>query len=626
MKNSFLLSAKDISLSFGLQTIFDKISFNINQNQKIGLVGRNGSGKTSLLRVLSYQQKIDDGQLFVQKGSKIAYMPQEVVLLSDKTVLDEAMSAIDGLGKLIEELKRLEKDLNENSHNQDKMERYAQIQHKLFECDYDRKKVEAEKILFGLCFTKEQIEESVEKLSVGWKMRLVLAKLILQNADFYLFDEPTNHLDLVAKDWFLEFLKNSKFGFMLVCHDRYFLDNLCSQIFELSLGKLKIYKGNYTKYLQQKEEDTKLLEKRIIEQQKFIKKQKEVIERFRAKATKAKMAQSMIKSLEKIDLIKPEQSQKIVRFNFFNTKRSGKIVLSVKDLDFSFKNKKIFQNVSFQIERGQKVAIVAPNGMGKTTLLNLISGKYDIQKGKIEFGYNVEVAVFEQDQNKSLNPKKTILQEVEDSCENSDARENVRKMLGAFLFSGEDVYKKISILSGGEKNRVAMVKVLLKNANFLILDEPTNHLDIESKEVLLNVLKHFSGTILFVSHDRSFLNNLATSILDLTPNGIEFYFGNYDSFLCQKKENCGFFKTSKMAKENKDSGFKSKNKQDYEKRKKIKNLESKISRLEKELEKVLKKFEILEYGTIEYEKIYTSVQDLEKQVKENLSLWEKMHD
>jgi ATP-binding cassette, subfamily F, member 3 len=623
-----MIIAKELTLLFGEQTVFDHISFTINQDQRIGLVGRNGSGKTTLLKIIAGLQGFDSGKIEIQKGSKIAYMPQEVVLLSQKSVFDETISIFENLDQLIAESHEIEKILSADHKHGDpeKLERYAFLQDKLFELDHENKITQAKKILAGLGFTKEQCQSPVDNLSVGWKMRLVLAKLLLQKADFYLFDEPTNHLDLVAKDWFLDFLKNSNFGFVLVCHDRYFLDHLCEQIYEVSLGNLNIYRGNYSKYLEQKEHNEQLLEKKFVEQQKHIKKEEALIDRFRAKASKAKMVQSRIKALEKIELVKIEPKQKTLNFSLPEVKRSGKIVLDVKNLSFSFGDKRIFQNVSFQVERGQKVALVAPNGTGKTTLLSLIMGKYEIQHGKIIFGHNVESVLFEQDQNRSLNLDKSILQEVEDSCTDSETRMKVRTLLGAFLFSGDDVLKTIRVLSGGEKNRVAMAKVLLKNGNFLILDEPTNHLDIQSKEVLLEVLKSFSGTILFVSHDRDFLNHLATDILDLTAEGVFSYAGNYDSFLVQKQEQNKLTEQSVVTKVkiSENENF-SENKISYLKKKQIRNLEAKIARQEKELAELSVKFEKVEYGSEEYSKTFSRMKELEKLIAQDFVLWEELN-
>ncbi len=336
------------------------------------------------------------------------------------------------------------------------------------------------------------------------------------------------------------------------------------------------------------------------------------------------MAQSIFRSLDKMELIKLEKKQKVVRFNFSGVKRSGKIVLSVKNLSFAFDSKKIFNNVSFEIEKGERVAIVAPNGTGKTTLLNVIAGKYKPTSGSFEFGHNVEPAIFEQDQNKSLNLKNEILQEIEDFCTTSEQRIRARGILGAFLFAGDDVYKRISVLSGGEKNRVAMVKVLLQDANLLILDEPTNHLDIESKDVLLKVLKQFTGTIIFVSHDRDFLNHLATHILDLNDKGIFKYAGNYDSYLYQKQESEDKKIDDKPIKHKKIET--KTNKESYEQRKKLKKVESKIDRIEKNIETVSEEFSTLRFGTQRYTEVSIKLKKLKKDLEDSLAEWEKINE
>jgi len=598
-----MIIASKISLSFGLQKIFDEDSFTINSTDRVGLVGRNGSGKSTLFKIISGEIKPDEGCISIEKGKTIAYIPQEITLNSEKTVFDETFSTFEKLMHLKQEQQLLENHL-ENDH--EKIEKYALISNQLKEFDEAQAKVETEKILKGLGFTPRAILESVQNLSLGWKMRIVLAKLLLKKADFYLFDEPTNHLDLSTKDWFLNFLKNQKFGFLLVCHDKYFLDKLCTSIFELELGKMTIYKGNYNFYVQEKERRQAVLESEYAAQQKDIKQKMAVVERFRAKASKAKMAQSMLKSIEKIEKITIHSAPKSVNFKFSNIQRSGNSVLKVKNLSFAFDKNYIFQNASFEILRGEKVGIVAPNGTGKTTLFNVITGKYKQTSGDIIMGHNVSMAVFEQDQNLILDHKKTILDEIESSCR-AEERPNVRKFLGAFLFSGDDVKKKISFLSGGEKNRVAMVKVLLQKSNFLILDEPTNHLDIQSKDILLRALKEFEGTILFVSHDQDFLNRLATKILELTPKGIHSYQGNYEDFLLQKnnaivpsplesKQNSNQTPTTEIKTND--------NKIQYEIRKKIKSLENKIERLEAEKDILAKKISLLTFGTDEFDKIY----------------------
>ncbi|MCK5632259.1 ABC-F family ATP-binding cassette domain-containing protein, partial [bacterium] len=467
-----MIHIKSLSLSFGEQTVFDKISFAISQDQRLGLVGANGSGKSTLLKIIAGFQKADDGGVSIANDSTFAYMPQEVVLKSSKSVYEEAFSSFEQLYKLQKESIDLEKKI-ETASNQELIDRYAHIHQELEHHDPHQAISDTKKILNGLGFSQDQQNSPVSELSVGWKMRLILAKLLLKKADFYLFDEPTNHLDIVAKDWFLNFLKESSFGFLLVCHDRYFLDQLCEEIVALEHGQAKRYKGNYSIYEQQRDHNLAVLEKAYEQQQRDIKRRIKTIERFRAKSSKAKMAKSMQKELDKIELITLPPSTKNVNFSFPEVQRSGKTVLKIKDVAHAFGDKKIFDNVTFEVERGQKVALIAPNGTGKSTLFNLICKKLELQTGSIEFGYKVNHALFAQDQNESLDLDFSILQNVQGSCSNKPEK-TVRSFLGSFLFSGKTVDKPVRVLSGGEKNRVSMACVLLQDANLLLLDEPTN--------------------------------------------------------------------------------------------------------------------------------------------------------
>ena len=616
-----MIQINDISLAFGQQIIFDAISCNISPDQKIGLVGPNGAGKTTLLNAIAGKQHLDEGQIRMPKSFKCAFMPQDVVLVSQKTIINEVLNVYPDLAQFVDKLTAIDHLIAKKEATDKQLEEYAEINHHLYEMDYENKRAEAEKILMGLGFKQDQLQNSVETLSVGWKMRLVLASLLLQKADFYLFDEPTNHLDLFAKDWFVEFLKTAPFGFLLVSHDEYFLNEVCENIWAISLGKLKMYHGNYKSYLIKKEEDEALLEKKYEEQQKIIKKKQETIERFRYKASKAKMAQSMIKSLEKVEKIQLEHKQKNVCFRLPEVKQSGKVVIDVKNLGFSFGEKKIFDNATFQVLRGHKVAIVAPNGTGKSTLLNVITGKYRQKNGTFSFGHDVMPVFFQQDQNKSLNLNNRIIEEVESVCETSEERAHVRTLLGAFLFSGEDVNKKVAVLSGGEKNRVAMVKILLKKANLLILDEPTNHLDIASKNVLLDVLSKFKGTIVFVSHDRTFLNNLATDILDLTPQSTHSYVGNYDDYLYHKKHVDSFAAFDENEKIEKNRKAKKTLSNPHELHKQIKKIENLIKKLEKKIATLEEAFVDLLYGTPEYIKAINELQKNKKELENQYQAW-----
>lgn len=530
-----MISLKEVTLKFGQQKVFDNINCNISIDSKIGLVGRNGSGKSTMLKAVVGAIPLDAGEITIAKGIKIGYVPQEVTLLSDKGIFDEAFSVFTEINQILAQLDVLEPQINAPNPDPKIIEQYSQLHLELQQHDVAQDKLETERILLGLGFLKKDFANPVSELSVGWKMRIVLAKLLLMRADFYLFDEPTNHLDILAADWFLGFLKKSTSGFMLVCHDRYFLDHLCDQILELSGGVGTMYYGNYSKYVQDKETNEAVLRQRKQLQDKEIAQQIETAQRFKAKASKAKMAKSMLAKIDKIERIEVPKEQRKIHVRFPSAVKAGKTILTVKDLQNRFENKQTFTDISFEIKNGEKVGLIASNGVGKTTLLNLIMGKLPLQKGSVTFGYNVVTAYFEQDQNLTLDGNKTIWEEVSASCKMGEAEAMMRPFLGAFLFSGEDINKKIRVLSGGEKNRVAMVKVLLQQANFLILDEPTNHLDVETKQILVDALKDFNGTILFVSHDRDFLDKLATSILELTPTHMVNYEGNYESYVYHKK-------------------------------------------------------------------------------------------
>lgn len=619
-----MIQANNICLSFGQQIVFDNVSFTINAPQRIGLVGRNGSGKSTLLKAIAHQQHLDDGSIATAKNKKIAYMPQEVVLISDKTILAETLTAFDELHTIQNDLKLLEEKLHHDADHAI-VEEYAHLQQRLAEINPGLIEAQVKEMLQGLGFKPSQFTEPVSSLSVGWKMRVVMAKLLLQNADFYLFDEPTNHLDIVAKDWFLEFLKRASFGFLLVSHERYFLDALCTEILELELGKATFYKGNYSQYTEQKEHNLELLQSAYAQQQKEIKQKTAFIERFRASASRAKSAQSALKQLEKIELIALPPSPKTVAFSFPPVQQPGKVVLDVHNLSCSFDHKEIFKNVSFAVERGEKVAVVAANGVGKTTLFNIITGKIPKQHGGIKLGYNVDSSIFAQDQTKALDGNKTVFENVVDTCPKKTEK-NIRSMLGAFLFSNDDIHKKVKVLSGGEKNRVGMVSVLMKDANFLLLDEPTNHLDIPSKEILLSALQTYEGTVLFVSHDHNFINNLATRIIELTPDGAYSYLGNYDSYLEQKKHAQTLAQETHYAQKQKIEKAPTDTKIEQELRKQSKRLEAKIEKLEKEISAIEHSFAELVYGTPGFTQAQEKLTNLNKELAAAYHEWEEVQE
>jgi len=619
-----MINGYNISLEMINQVIFDDISFVFDHNQRVGLVGRNGSGKSTLLKVIAGKQQIDSGSVSIQKGKTIAYLSQDVVLQSDKSIVEETYMAFAHVADLLEEQKDIEAQLGNVDDLDELLERYAIVCETLLHVDQESMRAEAKKVLMGLGFKPEQFDQPVAHLSVGWKMRIVLAKLLLQKADFYLFDEPTNHLDIVAKEWFLQFLKRAPFGFVLVCHDRYFLNQLCEVIFELERGKGKLYVGDYNDYEQQKAHDEALLEMQYKNQQRELKQKQEFIDRFKAKASKAAVAQSMVKKLEKIERIELPPSPPDINFTFPPLQQSGSVVLAVENVAHAFGEKQIFKNVSFEVQRGKKVALVAANGVGKTTLFNLIAHKLPLSTGTITLGYNVHTAVFDQDQTASLLLDKTILENITESCPKA-TEQKIRAFAGSFLFTKDTINKKVGVLSGGEKNRVGMIKVLLQNANLLLLDEPTNHLDIQSKDILLTALKAYQGTILFVSHDQDFVNKLATDIVELRIDGAQEYQGNYELYLYQKQQEAQKAQAAEQQLQNKKIDTK---KSEVEQIKTvisqsdIKALERKIQKLEHDISKTEYSFADLIFGTPQFDQAQRKLVGLKKELEGAMAEWE----
>lgn len=611
-----MIYINNIHLSYGGQVIFDGLTFTCAKGQRIGLLGRNGTGKSTLLKAIAGFVKLDEGSITIDKYTRVGYMPQEVVMQSEKTVIEEVLTASKAYQALVYEKAELEKQL-ESSHDDSLVARYTELLEMYTSLDVARAKELAEKIVKGLGFKPDGFNQPVAELSVGWKMRVVLAKLLLEDADFYLFDEPTNHLDLPAKEWFFEFLKQGSFGYLLVTHDRHYLDKACDGILALAQGEAVYFPGNYTQYLAAETERREHLEKAFNRQQKEIAQKKATIERFRAKASKARMAQSMEKQLNKIDLIELEPLQPTISLTFPPAVRSGDVALTIQQVQYSFEGKLLFKNVNGVIKRGEKVALVAPNGTGKTTLFNVLAGTYPLQGGMVTFGHNVSTAVFEQDQLKALDPDKTVFEEVSGSVDVPDS--TIRSFLGSFLFSGDTISKKIRVLSGGERNRVAMVKVLLKKANFLLLDEPTNHLDLFAKEVLLQALQQFNGTMLFVSHDHAFLQGLATRIWELTPDGIIDHLGTYESYLDHKR--AGEVIPSK---ESPRSAATSHAQKDQGSRKRITSLEQSIDRQEMRIEELQNSFTELAFGSKEYDTALLALKQAQKKLADLTAEWESL--
>lgn len=627
-----MIILRDILLQFGERTLFDHINAHITFDLKIGVVGRNGAGKSTLLEVITRNLPVDEGEIVTDKKQTIAYFPQHIVLTSTKSVFDEAYYVFHVFIEAKKRATAIEEELGTAPDNAEELlEEYTDLLDKLKQFDEVRAIARTHEVLNGLGFSQKQKDEPVSTLSVGWKMRIVLAKLLLSDADFYLFDEPTNHLDLSTKEWFCDYLTHAPFGFLLVTHDRYFLEKACSKMFELENGKGTMYDGNFSSYINQKERKRALTQAAYETQQKEIERKQETINRFRATASKATMVRSMVKQLDKIDRIEIEPPLPKIRITFPQITQPGKTVLTLKDLSYKFGDKKIFENASALIMRGQKVALVAPNGTGKTTLFNVIAGKYPLQTGSIELGYNVKSAFFEQEQGTVMTPTHTIYEEVSRAC--PDVREEtIRMFLGSFLFSGSDVHKKISMLSGGEKNRVAMVKVLLQKANFLLLDEPTNHLDLVTKEILLQALQQYQGTMLIVSHDHLFIEKLATDIIELQPDGLHHFPGSYEAYLDYKKSRSEPTPTTLGASvyakatpdTSKDKTEKVESRETQELHKRIAKIEKTITKLEEDKKNISDSFASLSYGTDAYNEAVRKLDMNEKELRQKTIDWENL--
>lgn len=615
------------TIAFGQQNLFCDVSLTLSNKDKVGLFGLNGAGKSTLLKAIAGHVALDQGSITIDPSFTVAYMPQEVVLQSDRSIIDETLSADIEWWNAFQAVEQAKSALAFNPDNHELIQRYEKAYQEFFMYDPHHKRTEALKILAGLGFDTAAVDKPVASLSTGWKMRVVLAQLLFKKADFYLFDEPTNHLDIVAKEWFLRFLKNNGVGFLMVCHEKNFLNQLCSKICAIENGIATLYQGNYDAYVKQRDERFLTLHDQYIVQQKEIEQMEKTIARFRASASKASLAQSMIKKLAKIERIVLPSMPSKPNFSFPLFDKSARNVVSVSDLAFSYKERVIFHSISFTLERGQKLAIVAPNGAGKTTLIRLIQGILQPQKGTVVWGDGVKKAFFDQDQVASLALDKTVFENAYAASLNQTTQA-IRTLLGNFLFKGDDVQKKAGVLSGGERNRLGMVRVLLQQANTLILDEPTNHLDIPSKDILCQALQRFEGTLLFVSHDQDFINQVATHVLELQCNRAILFTGNYDDYLLCKssikdenQQSTAFVNIKSIESEkNKKNSIKVEKNNDQE----IKKCEQRIAKLEKEIEQLSAQFADFEYGTFEFDQACTQLKKLEKERNSMIVEWESL--
>jgi ATP-binding cassette subfamily F protein 3 len=523
---------------FGHKLLFENLDWLITPKDRVGLVGGNGTGKSTLMKVLAGLESLDYGILSSTKGVSAGYLPQDGLTLSGRTVFAECMTVFDDLRKMEQELESLTRSMSELDHAGSEYaqvaERFHRVENELRTRDAYTVESQVGAVLQGLGFGKQDWTRRTEEFSGGWQMRISLAKLLLSKPNLLLLDEPTNHLDLETRNWLEDYLGSYPYAYVVISHDRYFLDVTVNKILEIWNKGVHVYSGNYDKYLAQKEERRSQLVAAYKNQRERIEQLEAFINRFRAQATKAKQVQSRIKELDRIERIEIPAEEKTIHFTFPQPKQSGRMVAECQSMAKSYGEKTVFRNVDFVIERGDRIALVGVNGAGKSTLIKLLAGTEPLSAGSYRLGHNVDADYFAQDQYKELNPERRVLDDLSDVAPRSSQTE-LRSLLGCFLFSEDDVFKPIGVLSGGERNRYALARMLFRPSNFLLLDEPTNHLDMRAKDVLLNALQDFTGTVVFVSHDRYFIDKLATRVFEVGDGQVNVFPGNYEDYLWRKQ-------------------------------------------------------------------------------------------
>jgi len=634
-----MLNAHNVTVSFAGEDLFSGITFKLDAGHRVGLVGKNGAGKSTLLKIIAKDQEFDKGTMALEKDVRIGFLRQDIDFVLGRTVLEESYQAFTEIKKVEKQLEEVNIALVERTDYES--ESYHQLMVDLSDLTHRFELIggynyqgETEKILQGLGFKREDFNQLTDTFSGGWRMRIELAKLLLQNNDILLLDEPTNHLDIESIIWLEEFLKGYSGAIMLVSHDKMFLDNVTNRTIEISLGKIYDYKYNYSKYLTQRNEIREKQLQSQKNQEKEIKRTEQLIEKFRAKANKASMAQSLIKKLNKVERIEVDaEDTSVMKVRFNISIPPGKVVLETKNVAKSYGDKQVLNNVNLLIERNSKIAFVGQNGQGKSTLAKMIVGEIPFE-GDLKLGHNVQIGYFAQNQAEYLNGEKTILETMEDASTDGN-RVKVRDMLGSFLFGGDDVEKKVKVLSGGERNRLALCKMLLSPFNVLVMDEPTNHLDIASKNVLKKALRNFEGTLILVSHDRDFLQGLTKTVYEFKDGDIREYLGDIDYYLEEHNlENMR--EVEKKTKQVKvKGGSKNNYKKDKQKDKQQKQLQNKLSRIETEiadLEKDVAEIDGKLSDAVEYEKLtaqtdfFANYQAKKDKVDSLMQEWETLHE
>ena len=624
-----MLQLKNIFLKYGDRILLDEVSVTISDGEKVALVGRNGAGKSTLLKIIAGLQSPDKGAVDYPRGTKLAYLRQEIDFDDQTLLIHEAMKAFEELNTIEAKINQLETRLHDHLDEKvmgDVLHELEDLYHRRHTIGGDTAQAETEKVLTGLGFRPLDFMKPLAHFSGGWKMRVELAKMLLCSPDILMLDEPTNHLDMDAIIWLENYLHTLPSSILTISHDRQFLDNVSDRTLEIEQGKLNDYAVGYSKFLVQKAEREQLLENAFINQQKLIAQKERTIDRFRAKASKARMAQSMIKQLDKMERIEwnpADQGSMVVRFP--PAPRSGEVSIETTAVQKNYGDKQVLQSVDFIARRGERIAFVGQNGQGKTTFVKVLTGTESATSGKVTPGYNVNIGYYAQNQAETLDLRRTVLDTLEEISP-PEMRPRLRAVLGAFLFSGDDVDKKVSVLSGGERARLAMACMLLRPINLLILDEPTNHLDIDSKEVLKEALMDYEGTLIVVSHDREFLQDLTDKTIEFKNGGIKEYLGDIQYYL--SKREIGDFrdlsKANPLAQEPiiKEEQFKNPVVQSKPGSKSNQKLEKEIEKLERELaEMETKMFSEGFYASTQATVVLEKYQSMKKVLEEKMEAW-----
>ena len=639
-----MIGVNNIGLSFGGFSLFENINFLVNKGNRIGLIGKNGAGKSTLLKVIAGRIASDTGAVSKPSGATIGFLTQDIQLKKGISIMEETKTAFVEIMQMEKRLEELNHEIVERTDYESDgyhklledlhtvTERFSLIGGYTYEADIER-------VLLGLGFKREDFQMHIDTFSGGWQMRIELAKLLLQKNDLLLLDEPTNHLDIESIIWLEEFLKSENATVIIVSHDRAFLNAVTNRTIEITFGRIYDYNLPYSKYLELRDDIREKQMSAKKNQEKEIAQTQVLIDKFRAKASKASMAQSLIKKLDRMDVIEvDEEDTRKMKFAFPAAPRSGTVVAKAEGLTKQFEDKVVLQNIDIELERGQKVAFVGQNGQGKTTLVKVLTHLLPYESGTVHDGHNIQLGYYAQNQADSLDGKKTVLQTIEDAAD-EDTRKKARTILGSFMFTGEDVEKKVSVLSGGERGRLAICKMLLKPINFLVMDEPTNHLDLISKDVLKQALQKYNGTMVIVSHDRDFLNGLTDNVYEFKDGKVKQYLGGIEYFLEQRKVNNLREVEKKTIEKKKDRKAKSDSKENFKRKKEleksVRKLKNQFSKIEQNIDELESKIANIDTDMLDPEKFkklsaepdfYAQYEKLKDELSNAMSNWEELSE